>query len=70
MVLVQIGPFLHFIFLGNIGQEYVFYNSLEKKNAFPGYKSKKSKIPKNGHFSKEVNPWPWSKLTLFPPFFF
>ena len=28
-------------FLGNIGQENVFYDNLERKNAFPGYKNKK-----------------------------
>ena len=40
-------------FLGNIGQENVFYDILERKNAFPGYKNKKFKKSKNGHFSKE-----------------
>ena len=29
-------------FLGNIGQENVFYDILEGKNAFLGYKNKKS----------------------------
>ena len=28
-------------FLGNIGQENVFYDILERKNAFLGYKNKK-----------------------------
>ena len=40
-------------FLGNIAQENVFYDILERKNAFPGYKNKKFKQSKNGHFSKE-----------------
>ena len=48
-------------FLGNIGQENVFYNILERKNAFLGYKNKKFKKSKNWHFSKGVNPWFWSK---------
>ena len=30
-------------FLGNIGQEYVFYDILERKNAFLGCKNKKFK---------------------------
>ena len=40
-------------FLGNIGQENVFYDILERKNAFLGYKNKKFKKSKNGHFSKD-----------------
>ena len=44
MVLVKKWPFVHFfLFLGNIGQENVFYNILERKNAFPAYKKKKFK---------------------------
>ena len=34
-------------FLGNIGQENVFYDILEGKNAFLGYKNKKFKKSKN-----------------------
>ena len=41
-----------FFFLGNIGQENVFYDILERKNAFLGYKNKKSKKSKNWQFSK------------------
>ena len=33
-------------FKGNIGQENVFYDILERKNAFLGYKNKKFKKPK------------------------
>ena len=36
-----------FFFLGNISQENVFYDFLERKNAFPGYKNKKFKKSKN-----------------------
>ena len=39
-------------FLGNIGQEKVFYNILEQKNAFLGFKHKKFKNLK--------------KMTFFP----
>ena len=38
MVLVQKWPFFQLFFLGNIGQENVFYDILERKNAFLGYK--------------------------------
>ena len=41
-----------------------------KKNAFLGYKNKKFKKSKNGHFSKGVNPWSWSKNGYFSNFFF
>ena len=34
-------------FLGNIGRENVFYDILERKNAFRGYKNKKLKMSKN-----------------------
>ena len=34
-------------FLGNIGQENVFYHILERENAFLGYKKKKFKKSKN-----------------------
>ena len=58
-------------FLGNVGQENVFYDILERKNAFLGYKNKKFKSSKNWHFSKVVNPRFWSKKWLFfRPFFF
>ena len=56
MVCVQKWRFLQ-LFLGNIGQENVFYDILERKIAFLGYKKEKFKKSKNGHFSKGVNPW-------------
>ena len=55
------GHFCNFFFLGNIGQENVFYDILERKNAFLSYKNKKFKKSKNGNFSKGVIPWFWSK---------
>ena len=36
------GHFSYFFCLGNIGQENVFYDILERKNAFLGYKNRKS----------------------------
>ena len=50
------GQFCNFFFLGNIGQRNVFYNILERKNAFLGYKNKKSKQLKNWPYAKGVNP--------------
>ena len=70
MVLVQKWPFFQLFFLGNIGQENVFDDILELKNAFLGYKNKKFKKSKNWHFSKGVNPWFWSKNGHFSNFFF
>ena len=57
MVFVQKWPFFQLFFLGYIGQENVFYDILERKNAFLGYKKTKFKKSKNRHFSKAVNPW-------------
>ena len=64
------GHFSNFFFLGNIGQENVFYNILERNNDFLGYKNKKFKKSKNCHFSKGVNPWFWCKNGHFSNFFF
>ena len=36
MVFVQKKPFLQLFFLGNLGQENVFYDILERKSAFLG----------------------------------
>ena len=54
-------------FLGNIGQENVFYDIVERKNAFLGYKNKKFKRLKNWHFSKGNGFAP--KIAIFPTFF-
>ena len=64
------GYFSNFYFLGNIGQENVFYDILERRNAFLAYKNKKSKKSKNWHFSEGVNPWFWSKNGHFSNFHF
>ena len=65
----KIGHFSTFFFLGNIGQENVFYDILERKNAFLGYKNNKFKKSKNRHFSEGVRPLFWSKLANFSTFF-
>ena len=64
------GHFWKFFFLGNIGQKNVFYDILERKNAFQGYINKQTKKSKNWHFSKGVNPWFWSERGHFSNFFF
>ena len=64
------GNFSNFSFLGNTGQENVFYDILERKNAFLCYKNKKFKKWKNWHFSKGVNPWFLSKNGNFSNFCF
>ena len=69
MVLVENWPFFHLLFLGNIGQEKVFYDILERKNAFLGYKNNKFKKSKNWDFCKGANPWFWSKTGQFSIFF-
>ena len=63
---------LHFsnFFLGNIHQENVFYDILGRKNVFLGHKNKKFKNSNNWYFSKEVDPWFWSKIGHFSNFFF
>ena len=48
-------------FFGKIGQENVFFDILQRKNAFLGYKNKKIEKSKNCHFSEGVNPWFWFK---------
>ena len=55
------GHFSNFFFLGIISQKNVFYDILERKNAFLRYKNRKFKKSKIWHFSKGVNPWFWSK---------
>ena len=70
MVLVQKWPFFQLFFSGNISQENVFYDILERKDAFLGYKNKKFKKSKFWHFSKQVNPWFWSKNDHFSNFSF
>ena len=70
MVLVQKWPFFQLSIFGNIDQENVFYDILERINAFLGYKNKKLKKAKNWHFSKGVKPWFLSKIAIFPTFFF
>ena len=61
MVFVQKWPFYYFLFLSNIGQENVFYDIVERRNAFLGYENKKFKKSKNCIFGF---------CPFFQPFFF
>ena len=70
MALVQKWSFFQLLFLGKIGQENVFYDILQRKNAFLGYKNKKFKYSKNWPFFRGVNSRFWSKTGLFPTVFF
>ena len=70
MVLVQKWPFFQVVILGNIGEENVLYDILERKNAFLSYKNKNFNKSKNWHFSKRANPWFWSKNGHFSYIFF
>ena len=64
MVQVQKWPFFNLFFLGNIGQENVFYGILQRKIAFLGYKNIKLKKPKI-----DIFPWFWSNNGHFSNFF-
>ena len=70
MLLVHPSIFLFFLIFGNIGQENVFYDILEEKNAFVGYKNKEFKKWKNWDFSQEVSPWFWSNIGHISVFLF
>ena len=56
-------------FLGNIGQENVFYDILEGKNAFLGYKNKKFKIRKIDILPKGLIHDFSPKIAIFPTYF-
>ena len=66
----KIGHFSIFFFKGNLGQENLFYNIPEGKNAFLFFKNKELKQAKYWDFSKGVSPWFWSKIGRFFIFFF
>ena len=57
-------------FLGNIGQENVFNDILERKNTFLSYKTKSSKSQKIDIFPKGLTHGFGPKMAIFPTFFF
>ena len=70
MVSVEKWPFFQLFFLGNIGQENVFYYILERENAFHGYKNIKFKKSKIDIFPKGLTHDFGIKMALFAAFFF
>ena len=68
MVLVQKWPIFQLFFLRNIGQENVFYDILERENAFLGYKNKKSR--KIDIFPKGITHGFRPKMAIFSTFLF
>ena len=69
MVLVQKWPFFQLFLLGNISQEHVFYDILQRKSAYLGYNNKKFKNSKIDIFPKGltqilVQKWPFFQLFL------
>ena len=57
-------------FLGNAGQENVFYDILERKNAFLVYKNKKFKKSKFDIFPRGLTHGFGPNMAIFPPFIF
>ena len=70
MVLIQKWPFFQLFFLSNIGQENVFYDTLERKKAFVGYKKRRSKSRKIEIFPKGLIPGFGSIMVIFLTLFF
>ena len=64
MVLVQNWRFFQLFFLRDKRQENVFYDILQQKNGFLGYKNKKFKKSKG--LTHDFGP----KMAIFPTFFF
>ena len=62
--------FSNFFFLGNIGQEHVFYEILEGENAFLGYKNKKFKKRKSDIFRKGLTHGFRPNMAIFFVFLF
>ena len=70
MVFVQKWPLFPPDFLSNIGKENVFYDLLERKNAFLGYKNHKFKKSKNWHFYKGLTNGFGPNMVIYPNLFF
>ena len=69
MLLVQKWP-LFLFFLGNIGEENVFNDILQRQNDFLGYKNKNFKGRKIDIFPKGLTDVLCPKMAIFPTFFF
>ena len=65
MVLLQNWPFFHLFILGNIGQENVFYDILERKNSFLGFYKQEVQTVENLRFLERF----WCRIGNFSIFF-
>ena len=65
----KVAIFGSFFFIGNIGQENVFYDILERKTPFQPIKRRSSKSRKIDIFSKGLIPGLGPKIAIFPTFF-
>ena len=71
MVLVQKRPFFQLFILSNKGQENVFYDIEERKNAFLRYQKKEvQKVEKLAFFQKGLTHGFGPKTAIFPTFYF
>ena len=70
MVLVKKWPFFPVFFLDNIGQENVFYNILEQKNASLAYKNTGLNSRKIEIIAKGLTHSFGQKMAIFPYLFF
>ena len=68
MVLVQKWPFLNLFFSSSIGKENVFYDILEGRKAFLGYKNKNFKKSKIEIFPKGLTHGFGPKISIFESF--
>ena len=66
----KVAIFFQVFFLGKLHQENVFYDILERVNAFLCYQNKKFKKLKNWHFSNGLTHGFCQKITIFPIFSF
>ena len=62
--------FFIFFFLGFIGQKNIFYDVLERENAFLGYKKRNSKSRTIAIFPMGLTDGFGPKITIFSTFFF
>ena len=65
MILVKNSNFLYGLFLLKIGQEMMFGDVLDRKEAFLDNKNMYLICPKYRKYSKGFKPWFWSKISNF-----
>ena len=71
MVFLKKGFFFHLLILGNIGQENEFYDILEERNTFLGYKNNEDeKLEKLRFFQRGLVHGFGQKWAIFSSFYF